>query len=947
MRTGRWPLFILPSLLAFIITASIPSSSISATPADGDTYQGPVHLIGQVGLGHPLQDSPAGQYRGVDLIFLIDQSGSMCGTRCYWQPGDWPVSGNDPLDQRFDGTRYALKLLGDYRANFAPGMGVRVSVLYFGTQVEMVLDWTELAAPGEDWNQQQQVLEELLDPNRYYDVGGSNSHERWWRSIGGYTDVLTAFERVKRQFDLAPALSPEDSPHLRVLVVLTDGMPRRPDGLSNEEHVRQVVEFARNYLPSPDYQIYVVAIDEGGTYWPRVEGIWQQATADSTHVGRVNGNEADVASRFSQIVDEIIAMIGAAGSGSGAWGMQIDFDDQGHSEVTVPPYTSWLRFRVYHNVPASGSTPTQVLHLVDPAGCRYEFANGQIWRVYPDGTREQALFHYNWSPSIEEWNLDTLGPELWGVWGLDLVEPNARVEVLLDIVYMTSEFDPPAQVYQYTMVPISVTLLASSGQSGGAVLGPVEEVNAYPLEVIAGITPISGGNTIVANLSSVGSGVYEGNVVLVDPGDYRVDFRARVLDGATGNPLRFPDGSEVVVLDTVADSRLSSSADNVITVLPISPQIPPVPPGASILEGESVPVEARFTDPSTGALIGNMSPDISMVSRMVADDGTVVSEVPMSDDGTGVFRGDLVGTQAGEYEVEVAAFGVDQGGAQVQIFQQSIGRVEVRPRHPVALSIVSPGAEEEECSGWPFDTAPMHIAVAAHDQLSGDPVDLVGLTGGEVPLSLSVVSSDGNEVAAGVMLQPGLATGVYEADVQVGLGTYTISVNGVGDLRPDYVFDPAVSHASLTVTRILPGYIPIALASLVGLFILVVAAIILYLNFKPPHAPATGILAIVAEWDDEDGRTQQEIVWECDLSERPQNTHVFGKRKDKLPGAIKKIKVTTHGEPQWSKNGTVEAWVWMESGERKGPIKLSPGRYSKPIYETREVTYFLAKDPSE
>ena len=113
-------------------------------------------------LARPIQAQTA-TFAGLDVIFLVDQSGSMGGTAfgCNEVACRNPT---DPLGLRFQAVQYATDTLGEYRVGIAPNVPMRLAVVSFGDSAKVTLDWTQIASPVADWDTQRtQLLNQLSE----------------------------------------------------------------------------------------------------------------------------------------------------------------------------------------------------------------------------------------------------------------------------------------------------------------------------------------------------------------------------------------------------------------------------------------------------------------------------------------------------------------------------------------------------------------------------------------------------------------------------------------------------------------------------------------------------------------------------------------------------------------------------------------------------------------
>lgn len=142
---------------------------------------------------------PMDECYSLDVIFIIDQSGSMSG-----DAGSPP---NDPIGNRFEAPRYAMDWLANNRLGRCVNAVHRISVISFGTTVEVNLPLTVInPSTQEEWESIKGGLESRIEEMRL-----------------GATDPLLAIEQAK---EIIENSNPQGSiERKRVMILLTDGQP--------------------------------------------------------------------------------------------------------------------------------------------------------------------------------------------------------------------------------------------------------------------------------------------------------------------------------------------------------------------------------------------------------------------------------------------------------------------------------------------------------------------------------------------------------------------------------------------------------------------------------------------------------------------------------------------------------------------------------------------------
>ena len=139
----------------------------------------------------------------LDIIFIVDQSGSMSGQR----PDGSRIPPNDPLQQRVYAPRYALDWLANNRMGLCPLAIHRMGVISFGTTVEVDLPLTPIQPNNQsDW--------EIIRPGLEQKITARNLSA---------TDPALAFQEAKTMLSGVGDLG--DLPRKKAIILLTDGSP--------------------------------------------------------------------------------------------------------------------------------------------------------------------------------------------------------------------------------------------------------------------------------------------------------------------------------------------------------------------------------------------------------------------------------------------------------------------------------------------------------------------------------------------------------------------------------------------------------------------------------------------------------------------------------------------------------------------------------------------------
>ncbi len=193
-------------------------------------------------------------YQGFDVVILVDQSGSMGGSRATGK------GGSDPKGHRFVGSPQVAAFLGLDRLYQHQGARYRMGVVQFGSHAEVSMALRSLATGSQQaWNRQFGEITSLLSQQRF-----GQTHPK---AHLGNTNHLEAFQVASRML--------QRSGRDKVVVLLTDGRPAVP-GQDYRKHLEELKRFVDRSLP--EARIYVVGIQDGGSdaYWKETLPYWER-----------------------------------------------------------------------------------------------------------------------------------------------------------------------------------------------------------------------------------------------------------------------------------------------------------------------------------------------------------------------------------------------------------------------------------------------------------------------------------------------------------------------------------------------------------------------------------------------------------------------------------------------------------------------------------------------
>ncbi|GEM_PF-3201194 len=842
-------------------------------------------------------------YDGLDLVILVDQSGSMGGLD--YGSSDHPAV-NDRNELRFEAAKFIMDWLG--RASLTYGLDLendfRVALLDFGDTVESRLDPPIVTIdPGseQEWEPKLRELQQ--------DV----SAERFGRRNLGNTNQLLAFERARQIFDEMEA---EGLPgnRLRAIIMLTDGIPyvlqgsgadqptpEASDGSTStpqprtpiplDRYMSDLVPYVRDNFPSPEYRIFIVGMnDSDRDQWGPVVRYWNQVSGN--HAELVAENE-QAGATLQKYLEELRRIIGM---GQGGFPAEC-------GPYVVSPYLQMIRFNV-HKATAQDRIGLRVnnadLDLQDPGKATVRGVDSVI-------------------ETIEIPNPE---PGFWDI----VCPPSAKLdpEIYSEEVQMVAQLlGPLGQQLQYVPAPVKLKL---SGYGGSAL--PRYADPKFRLDVVARITQPSGEALIPLTLDD--QGVYAAPFTPTEPGAHRIAIIATTQD-PNGNPIELlnEDKGEFTVSTTrprlveapattvlvpsqvrieITDDQGKRVAPEVFTTLgsqlylaldepqgrqmfPLQVQqdgsllasVVPLEPGdhpIALTTNQSIShVGSGELDQTLGTLavaplsvqlIGLDDPQpqygaVNVQLRLVDRDGrpvtgdnpvvALVGEVTLTgaEESTHVLQsqGDGVWTASIRPEkpgsVGVRARFSTAGESPRTVFDDQAGTFQVTPTTLVSLAVLSPkNGDRLAYNGFlPFLKNPLDVRV----ELLGDgqPIDpaLALADPAKSPFTVSISDSQGQDRSNEITIEPTGETGRWHAfgDGLTGRDTYLINVIGNAALKPAYIWDE--QPQSLSVVRIPNRLLPVTYGVLTLILLVLLFAGWSFVSNHFFKQKATGVLAII------------------------------------------------------------------------------------------------------
>lgn len=452
------------------------------------------------------------QYDGLDMLFIVDQSGSMGGAVAGSTVRD---KANDPNGMRFYGVQYAMSWLGWDQLFVHPDTTYRMAVLNFGSNAQAVNlgprelpeYWARITPQSrDDWLLQEADLDFKLSSK----IQGLDTNNL------GNTNFASTFEEAQSLFAELDARVKTSENHKRAIIILTDGQPWL-DGWDKDdpniatkvvEHMKQVAEKAQSYFPAPQYAIYVVAMrDVNLQYWTETyAGYWAEVTGDPQRARDVKLNETDVGARFQEILLELTQDFPKQ---SGVTDEEIR-----PGQHVIPPYLRELMFTFFK------ADPQGVVQAIDPQQTVYT----------PTPTISSQARQPGQRP-IQQITISNPQPGTWTV----VAPKDTEVRITMRKILATGLLQQPAGT-QYKLVPGQI---AYQIQDSNGIPLPDYADPIYQLQVTT--TLKIGGTSSIIYLRHQGQNLYTAEFVPTTLGSHAVHVQATSRD-LNNKPITVFDG---------------------------------------------------------------------------------------------------------------------------------------------------------------------------------------------------------------------------------------------------------------------------------------------------------------------------------------------------------------------------------------------------------------------
>jgi len=343
----------------------------------------------------PIVSAPA-PYTGLDLLMIIDQSGSMGGTR---YNGDRIYGdGNDPLDLRFVGPQQAIQWLSsfDRRTIYSTPPNNQFAYLTFGSTTRQLMDWTPIDTQRADWG--------LVEAQIIQDI----SSDRFGNINLGYTDFERAFRDARGIIENAPLSTPNER-RLSVVILLTDGAPCVPtpdvplppcDNLAEVGAAAHLTRLRSQIAANlPNTLVYAMIMDASNAYFLQLQNEWEQIVCananpcSSLALTQITTN-AQLLQSFHLILADLMTEVSGSGQTQPLLLQPTGVPGEFIGTFYVPPYSQYLRVNLFK----PDSSPLNTVELIRPDGTPETFVN-------PEGLNEPVQLHEVDLPVPGDWQV--------------------------------------------------------------------------------------------------------------------------------------------------------------------------------------------------------------------------------------------------------------------------------------------------------------------------------------------------------------------------------------------------------------------------------------------------------------------------------------------------------------------------------------------------------------
>lgn len=904
---------------------------------------------------------------GLDILFIVDQSGSMGGSPQH-------PTANDPNTLRFYAPIHAVRWLGSDRLQVHTASTFRVGVLHFGGRVQIGLDWQTIAPQdAAEWTVHKIALEQSL---AFPELRQNNL---------GTTNFMLALQQARQMFD---QLSDDPArPHRKALIILTDGEPS-VEGQTPGEHMRLVQSFMADQFPAAQFTTCVIAMnDVSSDYWTAMAPYWETITQGCAV--KIVSNETDVGAAFRTILRQLTQDL------ERPYSKQITDLSLGiPTTLVVPPYLQSISFTldkadvekdqiqiqviegdpiVWERTQIEGQgEPIETMTIYDPPPGRWEIAatpgatlqkvdmrqvgaNGVL--LSPQGTvpvnmpaqviyqiqtsqgqpmpayadpRYALVIKSQISSAGQVWPLSMRFDAAQNVYNAEFTPPQAGTYII-EISAQTQNLDNQ----MVTILPLSqvgsfeATALETILQSTWPPLQTLFEPRDIAFSISLAGTNLESGN-LVQLVFNTGQQTWTVPLGQKSNGDWNAEF-VPVVAGEYTSAIQIDHVDSAGQRSTVYEQAL-----NPFTV---------VAPGVTLKTSAATQyctcdIEMSIDNGQGNVLTAPEGYALAVAARLPDGDNVPLSTV----DGR-VFRGQVRFVDAGEQIIQVIMTTRAPSGQVWQTFAGPAGTVEPSPSSGLYLRIVEPAANARiTASSYGFKAMPITVTLVLEDE-SGHQVPIdAALNELDEPFLITVVDAKSNPQSIETVWQEtsngqiqyivrGLKEGQYDLIAQVNSSLKC----GYHLLAPVQVSQPIQLVLSPTMIAASIGGVLLLLAILAGVVVFIVN------DRKRQAHPCRGRVVIV---DEKTGVHVFSVSFPSGKHRRNHFVYTGKKLGAKAQGYISRIEFTCNNKDE-SENKIVHARIWDLAGTEVLTAELRPPKGTGSARRKIIKQLWVYKDPVE
>src|SRR4051794_12896820 len=265
---------------------------------------------------------PARAASPIDLVVVIDQSGSMWGNPEF-HPGK-----NDPWQHRIGATKQIIFRLIQNAAD--TGAVHRVSVVEFADEAQVPLSGEDIRVSKGDPSAMDRLRARLETAVSAKDWGNTNTAAAMQAALGEL--------RTMRHSD-------PPGPRRRIVLLITDGRPIVPH--VDNDTLRSRIRDHASHLAAEGVELWVVGLNDADDYWTAGEGAFWEGLAGKDHARLAENASAAMPSIFQTIVDDWLGVRSTLVTGE---------------QYECPPYLRRILFNVTYGRPGAEAK------ILDPDG---------------------------------------------------------------------------------------------------------------------------------------------------------------------------------------------------------------------------------------------------------------------------------------------------------------------------------------------------------------------------------------------------------------------------------------------------------------------------------------------------------------------------------------------------------------------------------------------------